>query len=370
MATRLHFPETEAAAVSPAIQGTYGHTNTLRRRLLSTPDSSTLTTTAYTPDASDHLVAGAAHHRQYVSDQIPSARTISGTWRMQIQALEGHAANNQALDVMIFVCSSDGATIKETLFAQAAAASEFHTALRNITMSGSITSAEVEQNDRIVVQVGSSGTPTASGGTQGHNTSLRWGCNASSGDLPEDETQTGTTYRAWIEFSADMFATPYSADLSAPAVAVTPQDLTRFNAYAGQLSTRSFALAGQDLTRLNAYAGQLSAPSFGLTALDLAWDVAVGYAADLSAAACSFTAQAFERFNDYVGELTVAGVTMAGHALDYIQDTIMDLDYAVMAMTGRDLTWTADDGVIQRRQKEVYLSTRHSGVLCKRNTAT
>jgi hypothetical protein len=107
-----------------------------------------------------------------------------------------------------------------------------------------------------------------------------------------------------------------------------------------------------------------------LTALDLAWDVAVGYAADLSAAACSFTAQAFERFNDYVGELTVAGVTMAGHALDYIQDTIMDLDYAVMAMTGRDLTWTADDGVIQRRQKEVYLSTRHSGVLCKRNTAT
>lgn len=209
MATRFFFPETEAAAVSPAIQGTYLHTNTVRRRLRSTVDASTLTSTAYTPDSADHAVAGASHVRQYVSDSL-NAQTISGTWKAQIQGFEPNANCNQTINVMIFVCDSAGTTIKETLFAQAAVGTELvATTLTNRTLTGSITSANIEANDRIVVQIGTSGTPAGGGGVQGHNSTLRWGCNASSGDLPEDETQTGTTYRAWIEFSATLLPQTY-----------------------------------------------------------------------------------------------------------------------------------------------------------------
>lgn len=238
MATRFYFPETEDAPVSPAIQGTYAHTNTLRRKLLrATPDSSTLTTTAYAPDGADHLVAGAAHHRQYVSDAL-AAQNISGTWKLQIQALEANAGNNQALNILIFVCDSAGTTIKETLVAQVADASEFNTALRNITMSGTITAADIEANDRIVVQVGCSGTPTGAGGVQGHNASLRWGCNASSGDLPENETETGTTYRAWIEFSDDITLPSQQFQTSFAATAIGVADIAEATTF-----RRSFAAA-------------------------------------------------------------------------------------------------------------------------------
>lgn len=204
MATRFYFPETEAAAVSPAIQGTYLHTNTVRRRLRTTPDSSTLTETAYTPDAADHGVAGASHVRQYVSDQI-GAQSVSGTFRLQIQGFEPNANCNQFVNLLIFVCSSDGSTIKETLFAQAASASELNTSLRNIAFTGTLSAADIEANDRIVIQIGCSGTPAGGGGVQGHNSTFRWGCNASSGDLPQNETETGTTFRAWIEFTNDFF---------------------------------------------------------------------------------------------------------------------------------------------------------------------
>ena len=203
MASRLYFPETEAAAVSPTISATdWEHINTLRRRLLTSPDSSTLTTTAYTPDAADHLVNGDAHHRQYVSDPLP-AQNISGSVKAQFQCLEANAANNLFLTLKIFVVSEDGATIKETLLAITRdSTNELATSLTNRNFpSTALTAADIEEGDRIVVEVGLGGTPTAAGGTQGHNGSLRWGCNASGGDLAENDTETGTTFRPWIEFT-------------------------------------------------------------------------------------------------------------------------------------------------------------------------
>ena len=54
MATRLYFPETQAAPVTPpSIGAEWEHNNNVTRQLLLTADSSTLTTTAYTPDAAD-----------------------------------------------------------------------------------------------------------------------------------------------------------------------------------------------------------------------------------------------------------------------------------------------------------------------------
>jgi hypothetical protein len=339
VATRFYFPETEAAAVSPAIQGTYAHTNTLRRRLLQTADASALTSTAYTPDGADHGVAGAAHVRQYVSDQI-SARTVDGTWKLQVQAFEPNANCNQSINVLIFVCSSDGSTIKETLFAQAVAGNELGTALRNLTASGAISTADLEDNDRIVIQIGTSGTPGGGGGVQGHNSTFRWGCDASSGDLAEDETETGTTFRGWVEFSTNLFTTPYSADLTAATITVTPQAVTRLNDYLAQITAPAFAVTAQSLTRLNDWLVELTAPVVNFTAQDLTWDMATGFAAELTAAAFNYTAQAVARFNDYVAQVTAASIGFTGQAANWLQDTIMSLSAAAFNFVAQAARWS------------------------------
>jgi len=141
MPTRFYFPLDETAAVSPTVSAEWEHQNVVRRRLLATPDSSTLTTTAYTPDAADHGVDNDAHHRQYVSDQV-AAQNVSGTFKLQLQGLEAHANNNQFLTVKIFAVSSDGTTIKETLFAITRDATEFTTSLLNRGMTGSLSAAD------------------------------------------------------------------------------------------------------------------------------------------------------------------------------------------------------------------------------------
>jgi hypothetical protein len=219
MATRFYFPDALAADLSPTIGSEWEHQNVVRRALLLAPDTSALATTAYTPDTADHLVDQDAHHRQYVSAPI-AAQTVSGNVKAQFQCLEANAGNNLFLTVKVFVCGSDGAT-KETLLAITRDPTlEVGTALTNRTFSSiALASATVEEGDRVVVEVGLGGTPTASGGTQGHNGSLRWGCSAAGGDLPENDTDTGTTLRPWIEFDDDIVflqPTGEAASISAP----------------------------------------------------------------------------------------------------------------------------------------------------------
>ena len=204
MATRFYFPETEPAAVTPPAPtgGTeWEHINAVTRALLLNPDGSALTTTAYTPDAADDLTNRDALHRQYVSGPL-SLQTLSGNVKAQFQVLEAHANNELRLALKILVCSYDGATTRATLLALTRATNEANTTIRNLTFqSVALTSyTVVNLGDRIVVEVGLGGNvTTATGGVQGHNGSLRFGCVGT--DLPEDETDVLTTTRPWIEFS-------------------------------------------------------------------------------------------------------------------------------------------------------------------------
>lgn len=214
MATRLYFPETQAAAVTPPAPtgGTeWEHINSLTRALLTVPDGSALTTTAYTPDAADDLTNRDAMHRQYVSDPL-GLQTLSGNVKAQFQVLEAHANNELRIALKILVCSYDGATTRATLLALTRATTEANTVLANLTFqSVALTSYQIiNPGDRIVVEVGLGGNVTvATGGVQGHNGSIRFGCSAAGGDLPENETDTGTTLRPWIEFSNTFeFRTP------------------------------------------------------------------------------------------------------------------------------------------------------------------
>ena len=203
MATRLYFPSTGTPDVSPTINngGEWEHSNGVRRPLVTTVGSSALSTDAYSPDAADHLTDGDALIYQYVLTDKLAAQTISGqTVKWQFQCLEAHANNNLFLTLKIFVCGNDG-TIKETLLAIRRDATEVATSLTNRGDSATISSATVEDNDRIVVEIGLGGTMTGAGGVQGHNGSIRFGESASSGDLPEDDSTTTTTYRPWLEFA-------------------------------------------------------------------------------------------------------------------------------------------------------------------------
>lgn len=206
MATRFRLTsDNTAPAVSPTLQS-YTHSTGTRRKLLLT-DSSALATEAYTPDAADDLVAGDALHIQFVSNPLNSGAvfTSGDTIKWCIQTLEAHANNNLFTQIFISVVSEDGATVRATLRSKAADNTEYPGVLTSRFHSGPLSgSYTLVQGDRLVVEFSVTGTPTASGGVQGHNGSIRWGGNGAGGDLAEDDTQTGTTLNPWIEFSTDV----------------------------------------------------------------------------------------------------------------------------------------------------------------------
>ena len=214
MATTFYFPQAVSADVTPPApveSTTWEHVNTMSLgsticKLLTTADSSTLTTTAYAPDAADHLTNNDSCHRQYVSGPL-AAQTISGNITGQFQCLEQFNNCNLFLSMKVLVCSNDGSSTVATLLAiTRSTASEAGTTLANRTFpSTALSSYACAKGDRLVVEIGLGGNITSgTAGTIGHNGSLRFGCNASSGDLPVNNTQTGTTYRPWIQFSNDV----------------------------------------------------------------------------------------------------------------------------------------------------------------------
>lgn len=196
MATR-YYPLDTAAAVSPTISG-WDHTNTVRKQGTTTPDSSALTTVLYAPDGgSQHDVNANAHHRQIVTDPI-GPQTISGTIKAQFQAYQDTTAYNLYIACLAYVVSNDGSTVRGTLLSVTRDNIELSGAgLQNRAFSATLSSVVAQNNDRIVIEIGVGGTPF----TANHNAYIRWGGDASSGDLPENDTETGTTYRPWLEFS-------------------------------------------------------------------------------------------------------------------------------------------------------------------------
>lgn len=205
MATRFFLPAsggTAADVVTAAYGASWDHVASARKRkLLTAIDGSALETVASAPDGADHLTDEDNIQIQYLSGPI-AAQTISAqTVKIQVQGLEYNNGNNLFLAWEIFVVSNDGATRKETLLALKRDGTEVLSTLINRSDSATTTSATVEDGDRIVLEVGYGGLPVNAGGTQSHNCDIRIGCVASSGDLLENDTEAGSTYRPWLEFA-------------------------------------------------------------------------------------------------------------------------------------------------------------------------
>lgn len=205
MATRFRLTaDTTEPAVSPALQSyTHSAPSPVRRQLRVT-DSSALTTTAYTPDGSDHLSAGDSLLGQLVSEPMNAGITFTSgeTIKFAVQCLEANAGNNVAVQLFVRIVSRDGGTEQRVLRSKVSEGTEMATSLTNrfLSTTQSGTNYTTVLGDRLVVEFSCTGTPVGSGGVQGHNASLRWGSNGSGGDLAENDTETGTTFNGWIEF--------------------------------------------------------------------------------------------------------------------------------------------------------------------------
>lgn len=247
MVTRMYFPASQAAFVTPPSPGAeWEHNNGVSRALLKTPDASALATTAYTPDAADDLTNRDAMHRQYVSPRL-KAQTISGNVTAQFQCLEAHANNQLFITIVVKVISEDGTTVRSTLLAITRATSlEVATSLTNRTFpSTAMGSYACTDGDRLLVEVGLAGNvTTAAGGVQGHNGSIRWGCSASGGDLAVNETETGTTFRPWIEFSNTYTFEDFPIDAAAGSDSITGQAATLRKTVLLSLAAGSYSKSG------------------------------------------------------------------------------------------------------------------------------
>lgn len=216
MATRLRLPASGSSAVSPSFQS-YSHADATTRRALPTSDASALGNVAQTPDAADHLVAGDTFHSQFVSEPLAAgiAFVTSDTVKYAIQCLEANGGNNLFVQLHIRVVDEAGTTEQAVLLTKSLDGTELPTSLNCRTASHNLTgNYTTVRGDRLVVEFSVSGTPTAAGGTQGHNATLRWGSDGAGGDLAENESQTGTTLNPWIEFSRTLsFSTNVLAGL-------------------------------------------------------------------------------------------------------------------------------------------------------------
>lgn len=189
--------------MSPALQA-YTHVPVIiRRPLLTVPDASALAQITRTPDAADHLVVGDTFHVQFVSEPLAAQTFTSGdAFKYAIQCTESHSGNNLFVRVWMGIYTGDGTTLQSEIRGKINDDLEMVAALTNRFNSNLLsTTYACNPGERLVIEFSQGGTPTAAGGVQGHNGSFNWGCAASSGDLPENDTETGTTFRAWLEFA-------------------------------------------------------------------------------------------------------------------------------------------------------------------------
>jgi hypothetical protein len=199
MATRFKLESTGTPAVSPSLQQIWTHLPaTLPRMPMKvTPDASAFTTLSYAPDGADHLVAGSAFTAQFISEPLDGAQTIGvQTVTLTVMGLEANLGNNLTWRWTLYVVSNDGSTLRGTLVAARSDATELSNSQTNRTDSATSTSVSALSGDRIVLELGVSGTPTGAGNVQGHNASIRLGTAGT--DLPADDSTTADG-NSWVE---------------------------------------------------------------------------------------------------------------------------------------------------------------------------
>lgn len=276
MATRFYLPSGGSAPITPSPSSEWESTGSVESFPTSTSkQGSALTskTVSLGPATTPYDVA----RLRYVSPPL-TAQTITGTVKGQMRNSESWADNDTCTALVIKVVSGDGGTLRGTLLSYfpSSLTSEWSTSLTNryCPPSGTaLSSLEIQNGDRLVIEIGCRRFSTAYG-TQ------TWRCgDAASSDLPEDETST-SDYNPWIEFThnfgfvselqvgqvvATVEYTPGSPRIEVSHIGVqveyTPTPPGQFT-YAGNVT--AITSVGSDLDADYAYTGNIGA-TIGVT---------------------------------------------------------------------------------------------------------
>lgn len=197
--TRLWFPSTGTAAVSPAFDVGWEDTasaSPARRPLQTTASGTAMTTVSFT-DASE--VDRDILMYQGVSLPLDGAQTIDAqSIRVAIRARETLDDNQCFMTWLVKVFSNDGTALRGTIVAIGRDDTELDAiTLTSRYLSASGGSVAALDGDRIVVELGVGGDPII--GTEGHSSSIRVGDVAAS-ELPYDDSMT-TDLNPFIQFA-------------------------------------------------------------------------------------------------------------------------------------------------------------------------
>ncbi len=213
MPTRFYLPSAGAAAVTVANDSwttTTGSSSALA--MVRKPIASAMGTISSNGAGA---VGNTMLLRQWVSESMPYAQTISGKFKGVIRCIESSSSGNNTLAFSLRVCSSDGGTIRSGGIAISASdstadpyemgrttatASVFYDSSENCFHT--ISSITASAGDRIVLELGwreGSTTTTRTGGIVNGDDSAT--------DLPFMSINTNTD-NPWIEFDADLFCKP------------------------------------------------------------------------------------------------------------------------------------------------------------------
>lgn len=299
MATRLYFPATEAAPVTPAYQTGWNYVSEyLSRKLANVKGTSAITVGVQIgPWTSGNM----ALDRQYVSAGMAAGVVFntSTTVKGQLMVREYATADNVDRIIMgIRIVNSAGTTVQATLLAVGsyAVAAEF---INNAThrnkkiadgdaLTGTYTTV---LGDRLVIELGYT---DASGSTP--EGSAKWGENGT--DLPENETQT-TDAPGWIEFSNTITWAgqdrTFVADLQATSDLVVLCSPVR-NLVAGLQAT-------SDLTILEQVDRPIVVASGATSDLSITFGIDRDVSSDLQASSDLQTALTIERIKSFAADL-------------------------------------------------------------------
>lgn len=201
--TRVYLPSSGAAAVSPSFNAGWEDTGGADRLALAVASGGATAQTGKTVTDSNNTTDTDQVARQYVSPPLNGAQTISGNVKGQIKVSESSNAQNAASEIVAYIVSNDGSTVRGVLldFYTGILSSEFSTSVvnrkfpRSAASPVTLSSVSAQDCDRLVIEIGSRNYSTGTGATQTYT----FGDDSAS-DLAENETQS-TVADPWVEFS-------------------------------------------------------------------------------------------------------------------------------------------------------------------------
>lgn len=205
MATRFYLDGDNAPAVTPpAPAAEWEHSGQEVIGALNSPSSGLASqfnvSSAY--DGADDIVDKDAIVLACVSNALAAQTIASQVVSIQIQGKQTNLTNNMFLAWKIYLIDATGAAVAGgTILALRRDGTELTTTITNRGDSATSTEVTASSGDRIVVEVGFGGLPTATAGIDRHSGTAQIGEAGASGDLPVDDTTTDLAYNPWINFA-------------------------------------------------------------------------------------------------------------------------------------------------------------------------